>query len=566
MTPTKSDKATMIEEMLQKCLDQLHELQLKMDLQHLSITQEFQTFKEQVQLTTLNSPFPNPMLLRLLESAYYNTTTENVDELDGRSKQVLEDSCTDRWVDVIKLVVEQPSFPEWNGPALNDILLISNSNHPCKTKMSLLPMILTLTLFQSLTQTLEMPLVAPILKDESTQLYTLSLFLKSPLQPTKLHLHLGSSLTWVLCDSNYSSSTYHHIPCDSLLCNSFSSHACSSCFQPPSPNCANDTCALFPENPITRNTLLQTAIIDSLALPTYDATSLVSISDFIFSCATPHLLQGLASNAAGLAALGRSNHSLPAQISSALTSPHSLALCLPSSPSITGAAIFASTSSAIPNFFSSKIYLLYTQLILNPVPDTVITDNSQPSHDYFINLTSIQINGKPLPINASILTVDQNGFGGTKITTAEPYTVLETSIYKLFLQHFVNESSAFNLTVTEAVEPFGVCYPAGDLSETRVGPAVPTVDLVMHSQDVFWRIFGGNSMVRISKGGVDVWCLGFVDGGSGSRRRTAVEIGGHQLEDNLVHFDIDSNRFGFTSSLLLQAANCAHLNVTNRIK
>lgn len=125
----------------------------------------------------------------------------------------------------------------------------------------------------------------------------------------------------------------------------------------------------------------------------------------------------------------------------------------------------------------------------------------------------------------------------------------------------MNESTTFNLTVTEAIEPFGVCYPAGGITETRVGPAVPTVDLLMDSEDVFWRVFGGNSMVRIEKGGVDVWCLGFVDGGT--RGRTNVVIGGHQLEDNLVQFDLESNRFGFTSSLLLQGTNCSTLNVTN---
>lgn len=409
---------------------------------------------------------------------------------------------------------------------------------------------LGISLLLSLTPTLQIPLVAPISKDPSSQLFTVSLFLKTPLQHTTLHLDLGSSLTWLLCDSTYTSSSSHQIPCNTSLCDSFPSNACS-----------NDSCALFPENPLTRTTLLDTALIDSLALPSYDTSSqspLVLISDFIFSCGGAHLLQGLATNVAGLAALGRSNYSLPAQISTALSSPHSFSLCLPSS-SNTGAAIFASTT--ISSFFSSKIDLTYTPLILNPVADTVVTHNSQPSDEYFINVTSIKINGKALPINGSILTVDETGFGGTKISTAEPYTVLESSIYKLFVQFFVNESSAFNLTVTEGVEPFGVCYPAGDLTETRVGPAVPTVDLVMQSEEVFWRIFGGNSMVRIEKGGVDVWCLGFVDGGS--RRRSAVVIGGHQLEDNVVEFDVDSNRFGFTSSLLLQGTNCANLTLTN---
>ncbi|XP_061341347.1 probable aspartic proteinase GIP1 [Gastrolobium bilobum] len=412
-----------------------------------------------------------------------------------------------------------------------------------------------ISLLLSATHTLQISLFAPISKDDSTQLYTLSLLLKTPLQPTKLHLDLGSSFTWLLCDSTYTSSSYHRIPCNSSLCASFHAAACS-----------NDTCALFPENPVTRNAVLNTALIDSLALPNSDGSTqgpLVLLSDFVFSCSTPSLLQGLASNSSGLAALGRSNHSLPAQISDALSSTRCFALCLPGSASSPGAAFFGSTG---PYFFSSKIDLSkslnYTPLIVNPVGDTVINYNGQPSDEYFINLTSIRINGIPLPINSSILTVDQNGFGGTKISTSDPYTVLETSIYKRFVELFANESSAFNLTVTEAVEPFGLCYPAKDLTENSVGPAVPTVDLVMHSEDVFWRIFGRNSMVRIEKERVDdVWCLGFVDGGA--HRRTPVVIGGYQLEDNLVQFDLDLNRFGFTSSLLLQATTCNNLNITH---
>ncbi|XP_027351062.1 basic 7S globulin-like [Abrus precatorius] len=417
----------------------------------------------------------------------------------------------------------------------------------------------------TLPPTLQVPLFAPISKDPSTQLYTLSLYLKTPLQPTKLHLDLGSSFTWLLCDSTYTSSSYHHIPCNSSLCASFHSTACSNCFHPRAPNCANDTCALFPENPLTRTTLLDNALIDSLALPTSDGSTqgpLILISDFIFSCSSSSLLQGLATNAAGLAALGRSSNSLPAQISAALSSSLCFALCLPASTSSPGAAFFGSTG---PYFTSSKIdlskLLNYTSLIVNPVGDTVITHDAQPSDEYFINLTSILINGHAVPINSSILTVDKNGFGGTKISTAEPYTVLETSVYKLFVERFANASAAFNLTVTEAVEPFGVCYPAKDLTETRVGPAVPTVDLVMQSEDVFWRIFGGNSMVRIEREGVDVWCLGFVDGGS--RRRTPIVIGAYQMEDNLLQFDLHSNKLGFTSSLLLQAATCSDLNVAN---
>ncbi|KAG4933483.1 hypothetical protein JHK87_047485 [Glycine soja] len=122
----------------------------------------------------------------------------------------------------------------------------------------------------------------------------------------------------------------------------------------------------------------------------------------------------------------------------------------------------------------------------------------------------------------------------------------------------MNESSVFNLTVTKVVEPFGVCYPVGDLTETRVGLVVPTINHMMHNEDMFWRVFGGNSMVRVAKGEMDVCCLGFVDGGT--RERMPVVIRGHQLKDNLMQFDLDSNKFSFTSTMLLQGTKCANFN------
>jgi hypothetical protein len=202
---------------------------------------------------------------------------------------------------------------------------------------------------------------------------------------------------------------------------------------------------------------------------------------------------------------------------------------------------------------------MYTLLILNQVGSTVITNYLQPSDEYFIGLTSVEVNGKTVQINGSLLTIDENGSGGTKISTVYPYTVLETSLFKAFTERFVSEASTLNLTVTNAVEPFDACYPAKDVFSTRVGPAVPTVDLMMQSNDVFWRIFGSNSMVRFSRDDVDVWCLGFVDGGPNAR--TLVVIGGHQMDDNLFRFDLESKRF--SSSILVQGTSCANFNFTS---
>jgi hypothetical protein len=77
---------------------------------------------------------------------------------------------------------------------------------------------------------------------------------------------------------------------------------------------------------------------------------------------------------------------------------------------------------------------------------------------------------------------------------------------------------------------------------------------------VEWTIFGGNSMVLVNK---NVACLGLVDGDK--EPRTAVVIGGHQLEDIVLEFDLVSSKLGFSSSLLLQNASCSNSNSVHKM-
>ncbi|XP_024967328.1 basic 7S globulin-like [Cynara cardunculus var. scolymus] len=408
--------------------------------------------------------------------------------------------------------------------------------------------------------------VAPVEKDESTELYIISIFIRTPLQSADLILDLGGKLSWIDCTTGvYTSTTHHYIPCGTDLCDSIGSIACSNCFRPSGPGCHNNSCGLFPENPVIRNSILAQALVDSAALTSTDGRSpgqLGVVPNFVLSCSDDSLLQGLPKGVSGLAGLGRSNVSLPAQVSSVYASPNIFALCLPnpSSP-LPGSAFF---NFAGPYYFSPGIdlssHLVYTPLILNPVGFTMITYNRQPSDEYFIGVTSIAVNGKPVEFNHNLLKIDGNGFGGTRLSTVTPYTVLETSIYKAFTKAFINESAALNLTETDPVDPFDVCYAACDVLSTRLGPAFPTIDLVMHSDDVFWRIFGANSMVKVATENGDRWCLGFVNGGDDPR--TSVVIGGHQMEDNLLQFDLVSERLGFSSSVLVHNTNCAGFNFT----
>ncbi|MCL7034335.1 hypothetical protein MKW94_002609 [Papaver nudicaule] len=58
----------------------------------------------------------------------------------------------------------------------------------------------------------------------------------------------------------------------------------------------------------------------------------------------------------------------------------------------------------------------------------------------------------------------------------------------------------------------------------------------------------------------DVLCLGFVDGGVNPR--TSIVLGGYQLEDNLLQFDIARSRLGFSSTLLGRQTTCSNFNFT----
>ena len=103
-----------------------------------------------------------------------------------------------------------------------------------------------------------------------------------------------------------------------------------------------------------------------------------------------------------------------------------------------------------------------------------------------------------------------------------------------------------------------------------MGPGVPTINLVLQNEEVVWSIIGANSMVQFN----DVICLGFGDAGSdpsadqvgavvgGFHLMTSITIGAHQLENNMLQFDLATSRLGFCS-LFLEHTDCANFNFTS---
>ncbi|KAF2325156.1 hypothetical protein GH714_024740 [Hevea brasiliensis] len=212
----------------------------------------------------------------------------------------------------------------------------------------------------------------------------------------------------------------------------------------------------------------------------------------------------------------------------------------------------------LPNVQYTSQSLTFTPLFINPVSTASASTQGEPSAEYFIGVTSIKIDDKTVPLNSTLLTIDGEGNGGTKISTVNPYTVVESSIFKAVTETFISEAAARNITRVDSVAPFDVCFSTENVLSTRLGYGVPTISLVLQNENVTWSIFGANSVVQVSD---DVLCLGLVNGGSNPR--TSIVIGGYQLENNLLQFDLATSRLGFSSLLFGRQTTCSNFNFTS---
>ena len=397
--------------------------------------------------------------------------------------------------------------------------------------------------------------VLPVSKDAAaTQQYVAAFRQRTPLVPVRVVLDLAGATLWVDCDAGYASSTYRRVPCGSKPCRLSRSAACATtCSGPPSPSCLNDTCAGFPGNTVTRVSTGGNIITDVLALPTTFRPApgpLATAPAFLFTCGSTFLTEGLAAGAAGMASLSRARFALPTQLAATFRFSRRFALCLPPAGAA-GVVVFGDAPYAFqPGFVLSNASLIYTPLLVNPVSTAGVSAKGDKSDEYFVGVTGIKVNGRAVPLNATLLAIDKKGgVGGTKLSTVAPYTVLETSIHKAVTDAFAAETAM--VPRAAPVAPFKLCYDGSKVGSTRVGPAVPTIELVLGSEAASWVVFGANSMVA-TKGGA--LCLGVVDGGRAPR--TSVVIGGHMMEDNLLEFDLEASRLGFSSSLLFRQTNC----------
>lgn len=402
--------------------------------------------------------------------------------------------------------------------------------------------------------------IFPIRKDDATLQYYTEVDIGTPQVYVKVVIDLGGQILWFDCDDGYTSSTYRPIHCGSTKCAQARGIGCLGCNGPARPGCANNTCAGSPYNPFEN--LLQAGGLGEDLHSTYltDGNvylNTVDVPRYAFSCASTFLLKGLANETKGMVGLARNQMALPTQLAVALNFSRKFALCIPSPSEFGTGNIFIGDPPyylyPYPKDMSTSPAMITTSLIINSVSTAAAYTDGEASDEYFIGVKSIKVDGRLVRFNSTLLSIDKvTGVGGTKLSTVNPYTVLHSSIYKRLIKEFVTMAASRKITRVANVAPFGACFNSKTVGNTTAGPAVPTIDLVLQTESVYWRIHGANSMVKVKK---NVWCLGVIDGGA--MPRTSIVIGGHQLQDNFLLFDLASSKLQFSSSLLLLNTTCA---------
>lgn len=139
---------------------------------------------------------------------------------------------------------------------------------------------------------------------------------------------------------------------------------------------------------------------------------------FLFSCADSGLLKGLSKKAKGMTGLAMAKTSLHTQLSTQFKLPHKFAICTPSTAEFFSGHMFIGGG---PYWFppyrkDTAKELITTPLITNPVSTAPIYREGENSDEYFIDVKSIKVDHKIVNVNTSLLSIDKEGFGGTKLS------------------------------------------------------------------------------------------------------------------------------------------------------
>ncbi|EES04187.1 hypothetical protein BDA96_03G451500 [Sorghum bicolor] len=381
------------------------------------------------------------------------------------------------------------------------------------------------------------PVLLPVAKDPATSLYTI------PVRDGANHvMDLAGPLLWSTCAAD-------HLPakvsCRDPVCKLANAYRAPSCRIAGHPCGAKRRCKAYPYNPVTGRCAAASLVHTRLIANTTDGRnplSQVSVRA-VAACAPRTLLPRLPAGAAGVAGLADAGLALPAQVAASQRVANRFLLCLPRRGEgvavFGGGPLFLIPDSAVGDLTSTLAFTALRRRRGNPL--------------YYIPVQGVAVNQARVPLSASALAT-----GGVVLCTRVPYTELRPDVYRPVVQAF-DRALARNDAKVPGVAPFELCYRSSMLGNTRLGYAVPDIALVLEDGKS-WTFVGSSTMVDVNG---QTACLAFVEMKgvkAGDPAAAAVVVGGFQMENHLLQFDLEKKQLGFAKVPFFTA--CSNFNFT----
>ncbi|CAM0884790.1 unnamed protein product [Alopecurus aequalis] len=391
----------------------------------------------------------------------------------------------------------------------------------------------------------KLPVLVPVTKDSKTSLYTIPFHYGN-----NLVVDIAGPLVWSACQSGHIPAEF---PCKSDTCRLANTYPVPGC---PEKGCGlharkDRTCTVYPYNPVTGACANGTLMHNRFVANTTDGSNPVSQVNVnaVSACATRKLLVSLPRGATGVAGLAGSGLALPAQVASSQKIAKKFLLCLSRGGVYgDGVAIFGGG----PLELTQQPGTDYTQS-LDYTP--LVTRHDNPAY---------YLSAKYIALESSIVRLPPGALatGSVVLCTRVPYTLLRPDVYRPFVAAFDKAMKAVWPSARKAkkpVAPFELCYDSRSLANTRIGYLVPSVTLALDGGKN-WTMTGLNSMVDVNR---KTACLAFVQMQgvkAGDAKVPAVIVGGFQMENFVLQFDLEKKRLGFFR--LPFFTNCGQFNFT----
>ncbi|CAL4952800.1 unnamed protein product [Urochloa decumbens] len=375
------------------------------------------------------------------------------------------------------------------------------------------------------------PVLFPVAKDPATSLYTIHT------RHGDSHvIDLAGPLLWSTCAADHLPAKFS---CKDPICKLANAYRAPSCRIAGRP--CKKKCTAYPYNPVTGKCAAAGLIHTRLVANTTDGKNpLQQVSvRAVAACAPRNILASLPKDVTGVAGLSASGLALPAQIAANHRVANKFLLCLPRRGE--GVAVFG----------GGPLFLQPEEAVgdLTTVLEFTALHTRKGNPLYYIPVQAIAVD-QPPPV---LLPA-----GGVVLCSRMAFTALRPDVYRPVVDAF-DRGLARNDAKVDKVGPFELCYNSTMLENTRNGYAVPEISFVFEDGKR-WTFVGSNSMVHVDG---QTACFAFVEMKgvkAGDPNAAVVVVGGFQMENHLLQFDLEKKQLGF--AMVPSFSECSNFNFT----